>query len=227
VPQLGKARRLPCTYLKSYTGLGVGGGVLGVGEEAGRVAVGAAGRLVAVGGTVVGVGVSVTSGVGVTVGVSVAVGVGEYTGVGECVDVGVKVGLGVLVDVGVAVGDPMNDVNEQPKSVIMTSTATNAVVIDVSLLLVIAKPAALLSPPKRHTVSLTSQGGSWKSPAIGEKSAPAANRWRLRRADRVSDALRLAPEDYTRVLPFQRRRSAQQIGLGKGRGITLASDHGQ
>jgi len=151
----------------------VGGGALGVGVAGRLVAVGVAGRLVAVGGTVVGVGVSVTSGVGVTVGVSVAVGVGECTGVGEWVDVGVKVGLGVLVDVGVAVGDPMNDVKEQPRRLTMTSTATNAaVVVVMSFLLVIAKPADLLSPRKRHTISLTSQSGSWKTSRLWTEVRP-------------------------------------------------------
>ncbi len=147
---MGNALRLFVTYLKSYEGLGVGGGGWGVGGAAGRlVAVGAAGRLVGVGGTVVGVGVSVTSGVGVTVGVSVGIGVGLSTGVGEWVDVGVKVGLGVRVDVGVAVGDPTNEVREQPRRLTVTSRATSATaVVGASFLPIIIKSTDLLSPRK-------------------------------------------------------------------------------
>lgn len=124
-------------------------GPLGVAVAADRVAVGVAARLVAVGGTAVGVGVSVTSGVGVTVGVSVGVGVGVSTGVGECVGVGVKVGLGVLVGVDVAVGDPMNDVREQPRALIMTSMITSVeVIVAASFLPVILKSTDPLSPRK-------------------------------------------------------------------------------
>lgn len=140
---------LPSTYLKSYDGLVVAVGPLGVAVADRRVAVGAAGRLVGVGGAVVGVGVSVTSGVGVTVGVSVGVGVGVSTGVGVCVDVGVKVGLGVLVGVDVAVGDPMNDVREQPRALIMTSMITSVeVIVAASFLPVILKSTDPLSPRK-------------------------------------------------------------------------------
>jgi hypothetical protein len=124
-------------------------GPLGVAVAGRRVAVGVAGRLVGAGGTVVGVGVSVTSGVGVIVGVSVGVGVGVSTGVGVWVDVGVKVGLGVLVGVDVAVGDPMNDVREQPRALIMTSMITSVeVIVAASFLPVIVEPADPLSPRK-------------------------------------------------------------------------------
>lgn len=94
----------------------------------------------------VGVGVSVTSGVGVTVGVSVGVGVGVSTGVGVCVDVGVKVGLGVLVGVDVAVGDPMNELNEQPKTLASINALTRAAkTVPASFLRAILKPIDLLS----------------------------------------------------------------------------------
>jgi hypothetical protein len=113
------------------------------------VGVGVTGRLVAVGGGVVGVGVSVTAGVGVTVGVSVGVGVGVSTGVGVCVDVGVKVGLGVLVGVAVGVGDPMNELKEQPSMLTMTNTVSNAAeVVTASFLPVIIKFTDPLSPRK-------------------------------------------------------------------------------
>lgn len=144
---MGKARKLLGTNLKSYKALGVAVGPLGVGVAGRRVGVGVTGRLVAVGGGVVGVGVSVTAGVGVTVGVSVGVGVGVSTGVGVCVDVGVKVGLGVLVGVAVGVGDPMNELKEQPSMLTMTSTATNAAeVVTASFLPVLIKFTDPLSP---------------------------------------------------------------------------------
>jgi hypothetical protein len=166
---------LPCTYLKSYDGLGVAVGPLGVAVAGRRVAVGVAARLVAVGGTVVGVGVSVTSGVGVTVGVSVGVGVGVSTGVGVCVGVNVKVGLGVLVGVGVAVGDPMNDVSEQPRMLIMTSMITSIeVIVAASFLPVIVEPADPLSRRKPCYCSLVNESGRWKTPRLGKESAPQA-----------------------------------------------------
>lgn len=101
-------------------------GPLGVGVAGRRVGVGATALLVGVGGTRVAVGVSVTSGVGVIVGVSVGVGVGVYTGVAVCVDVGVNVGLGVLVGVGVGVGGPMNELNEQPRTLASINALTRA-----------------------------------------------------------------------------------------------------
>ena len=108
---------------------------------------GVTGLLVAVGGTGVAVGVSVTSGVGVTVGVSVGVGVGVNTGVAVCVEVGVKVGLGVLVGVGVAVGGAMNELNEQPSRLSATSVTTKPVMrVIAGLVRVILKPFDLLSP---------------------------------------------------------------------------------
>jgi hypothetical protein len=74
-----------------------------VGEAGRRVAVAVGGRLVAVGGIDIDVGVSVGTLVGVSAGirVSVAVSVG---GVGLHVAVGVTDGRGVLVGVGVTVG---------------------------------------------------------------------------------------------------------------------------
>ena len=129
-----------------------------------RLGVGVAGGLMGAGGTGVNVGVFVTSGVGVTVGVSVGVGVGVSTGVAVCVDVGVKVGLGVLVGVGVSVGAAMKEVKEQPKRLTITSTVTAAAMaVPASVLPVILKPVDLLSSGRSHTVSLISQGGSWKA----------------------------------------------------------------
>jgi hypothetical protein len=142
-------------------------GPLGVAVADRRVAVGAAGRLVAVGGTVVGIGVSVTSGVGVTVGVSVGVGVGVSTGVGVCVDVGVKVGLGVLVGVAVAVGDAKKDVKEQPKRPTITRKASRvAAAVPASFGAVILKPVDLLSSGKPCYCSLVSESGRSKTPRL-------------------------------------------------------------
>lgn len=121
----------------------------------------------AVGGTVVGVGVSVTSGVGVTVAVSVGVGVGVSTGVGVCVDVGVKVGLGVLVGVGVAVGDAMRDIKEQPKRLTITRKVSSvAAVVPASFGAVILKPIDLLSSGKPCHCSLVSESGRLKTPRL-------------------------------------------------------------
>ncbi len=109
---------------------------------AGRlVGVAVAGRRVAVGGTGVKVGVSVTAGVGVSVGVGVS------TGVAVWVSVGVNVGLGVLVGVGVGVGGPMKDAKEQPRRLTMAKTATAmAPTVPARCFLVILEPVALLSP---------------------------------------------------------------------------------
>ena len=172
---------LPCTYLKSYDGLGVAVGPLGVAVAARRVAVGAAGRLVAVGGAVVGVGVSVTSGVGVIVGVSVGDGVGLYTGVAVCVDVGVNVGLGVLVGVGVEVGGAMNEVNEQPKTLVSVKALTRAAkTVPASLLRAILKPIDLLSA--REPVDWFPDEGRREPryPRLGKQSAPQTPRCSLR-----------------------------------------------
>ncbi len=58
-----------------------------------------------VGGTVVGVGVSIGSEVGVAAGISVGPRVGLSSGVGVAVSVGTCEGLGVLVGVGVTEGE--------------------------------------------------------------------------------------------------------------------------
>ena len=163
----------------------------------------------AVGGTVVGVGVSVTSGVGVTVGVSVGVGVGVSTGVGVCVDVGVKVGFGVLVGVDVAVGDPMNDVREQPRALIMTSVITSVeVIVAASFLPVILKSTDPLSPRKPC---------SWlyDKPKRELEDLPPLERIRLARAPMIFAVRKrecvvgqsLVTEEDESVLPFQRGSS--------------------
>jgi len=125
------------------------------------VGVAVTGLLVGVGGTVVGVGVSVTSGVGVTVGVSVGVGVGVNTGVAVCVEVGVKVGLGVLVGVGVDVGGAMNELNEQPSRLSATSVITApANRVAAGFVRVILKPVDLLSPRGSLNRPLINESGS-------------------------------------------------------------------
>jgi hypothetical protein len=75
-----------------------------VGEAGRRVAVAVGGRLVAVGGIDIDVGVSVGTLVGVSAGVRVSVAVSVGGGVGLHVAVGVTDGRGVLVGVGVTVG---------------------------------------------------------------------------------------------------------------------------
>jgi hypothetical protein len=89
----------------------------------------------------------------------------------------VKVGLGVLVGVGVAVGDATNEVNEQPRTLAMTSTATNAAeVVLASFLPVIVKWSDPPSQERLAVGDITSQSGSWKTSRLGIGSAPQAPR---------------------------------------------------
>jgi hypothetical protein len=117
-PQLGLVSMLPWRYLNGHCGVAVG-----LGRTTVAVAVG--GRVVAVGGTGVSVGMSVGRGVGIRVGVAVTVGVAVVDGVGDSVGKGLNDGLGVLVGVGLAVAaGAVRDASGQLQPIVIRAATT-------------------------------------------------------------------------------------------------------